>query len=115
MFYLLKNMYDFSQIDTILAICKSYGTGRQCRTLRHHIAKQIQIVPYPFDTNVGREGPIVTRENWMQLSPSRAYIFSQFLKILKYGQLDHLEPIEKLSDTLTEVVEQWLATAQQMS
>jgi len=107
-----RNVYDFGQLKSILAVCKSYGAGRQCRTLRHHIRKQIQVLPYPFDTNVGRKGPTVTRENWTDMEASRGYIFGQFLKILKYGEFDHLDPVEELSDALGEVVQSWLATVE---
>lgn len=103
-----KEKYDFGQVNSILAICKSYGAGRQCRTLRHHIDKQITVIPYPFDTNVGKEGPIVTRENWMTMPKSRAYVFGQFLKVLKYGDHGHLEPIAQLSTTLQKAVQEWM-------
>jgi hypothetical protein len=39
--------------------------GRQCRTLRQQMGKAIKVIPYPFDTEAGSNGPFITRDTWM--------------------------------------------------
>jgi len=95
--------YDFSTINSILAVCKNYGVGRQCRTLKHQIAKTIKVIPYPFDTEAGN-GPFITRHTWMNFEESKALVFTQVVKIYKYGELGHLEPVSQMSKTLEELV-----------
>jgi uncharacterized SAM-binding protein YcdF (DUF218 family) len=97
-------VYDFSKIASILVVCKNYGVGRQCRTLKQQIAKPIKVIPYPFDTEAGWNGPFITRHTWMNYEESKAFIFTQLVKIYHYGKLGHLEPIEQISSTLEELV-----------
>jgi hypothetical protein len=106
-----QQMYDFSSLTSILVVCRSHGIGRQCRTLRHHINPRIAVRPYSFATNVGHAGVSITRENWMTMEDSRAGIFSNFLKIIKYGRKGDIEPLAYLSDDLLAVVYEWLDTA----
>jgi uncharacterized SAM-binding protein YcdF (DUF218 family) len=101
-------LYDFSTLHSILVVCRSHGVGRQCRTLRRHTDPSISVHAYPFATNVGREGVPITRDNWMTMEDSRAGIFSNFLKIIKYGRKGDIEPLEGMSDGLMAVVEEWL-------
>jgi len=104
-------VYDFSTVHRILAVCKNYGVGRQCRTLRQHIRKDIQVIPYPFDTEAGSEGalitteagnvgPLITRQTWMNSERGRAFVLTQLRKIIQYGKLGHLVPLEKISPAL---------------
>jgi hypothetical protein len=105
-----QEVYDFSPINSILTVCRSHGAGRQCRTLRHHIAPRIRVLPNTFATNVGHSGPDVTRENWMTMAESRAGVFSHLLKIIKFGRKGDIEPLTQMSDELLAVVHQWLDT-----
>ena len=57
------------------------GVGRQCRTLRQHIEKDVILIPYPFDTEAGSDGPFITRDTWMSDQRSSALMLSQLLKI----------------------------------
>lgn len=104
-------VYDFDRVGSVLTVCRSHGVGRQVRTLHRHLAAHVKIVPYPFDTIVGRDGPLVTRATWMQTAEGRAAVFSHLLKILKYGALGHLTPLESISTALREAVVTW-ATVQ---
>jgi hypothetical protein len=106
-----QELYDFSTLTSILAVCRAHGVGRQCRTLRRHISPSITLCAYPFATNVGREGAPVTRENWMTREDSLGGIFSNFLKIIKYGRKGDIEPLPHISDELLAVVNEWLESA----
>jgi uncharacterized SAM-binding protein YcdF (DUF218 family)/diadenosine tetraphosphate (Ap4A) HIT family hydrolase len=97
-----KNVFDFSTIASILVVCKNYGLGRQCRTLRQQMARRIQIFPYPFDAEAGSRGPLITRQTWMEYEKGRELVIAQLAKIIRYSQRGHLEPLENLSPELTE-------------
>ena len=99
-------VYDFSGVTSILAVCKNYGVGRQCRTLRQQIAGTIKVVPYPFDTEAGN-GPFITRHTWMNYEESIFVVFMQAVKIYQYGKLGHLEPVEHMSPALVELVNRY--------
>jgi hypothetical protein len=101
-------LYDFSTLSSILVICRCHGVGRQCRTLRRHIDPRITVRVYPFATNVGHVGVPITRDNWMSMEESRAGIFSNLLKIIKYGRKGDIEPLTAISDELLAVVCAWL-------
>lgn len=103
-----QELVDFTTLTSILVVCRAHGVGRQCRTLRRHIDPAITICAYPFATNVGREGAPITRENWMTMEDSLGGIFSNFLKIIKYGRKGDIEPFTHISDELLAVVNEWL-------
>lgn len=98
--------YDFSAVHRILAVCKNYGVGRQCRTLRKHIRKDIQVIPYPFDTEAGSDGPRITRHTWMNYEQSRVVVLTQLMKIIQYGRQGDLEPLEDITPALEHLVKQ---------
>jgi uncharacterized SAM-binding protein YcdF (DUF218 family) len=106
-----QQCYDFSTVTSILVVTRNHGAGRQCRTLRRHIDPRIRVCAYPFATNVGRKGEAITRENWATMDDSRAGIFSNLLKIIKYGRKGDIEPLTHISDELLAVVNEWLETA----
>lgn len=99
--------YNFSTVTSILAICKSYAVGRQVRTLRAQLESRVKIIPYPFDTHLGGDGPFITRENWMDFQESRAYMFANVLKIYQYGRAGHLLPVDHLSDELKIILQNY--------
>ena len=80
------------------------GVGRQCRTLRRQMQKGIILIPYPFDTEVGSDGPFITRDTWMNDERSRVVVWSQLVKIRRYGEWSHLEPVASMSIGLKELV-----------
>ena len=97
-------VYDFSAVSSILAVCKSYAVGRQIRTLQAQLNADVEIIPYPFDTHLGGDGPFITRENWANFPESRAYMFANVLKMHQYGQKGHLVPVECMSEELKAMV-----------
>ncbi|GAB4577997.1 MAG: YdcF family protein [Anaerolineales bacterium] len=102
-----KRVYDFSNITSILVVCKNYGVGRQCRTLKQHLAKSVNIIPYPFDTEAGN-GPFITRYTWMNYEQSKSFVFAQAMKIYRYGKLGHLVPVEHISPALEELMKKYV-------
>jgi uncharacterized SAM-binding protein YcdF (DUF218 family) len=99
--------YDFSRISSILAVCKCYAVGRQCRTLQQHIAPDVKVIPYAFDTTIGSTDVFVTRQTWMNNELSRGFILLQLVKIIHYGKLGHLKPAENLSRGLSTLVKKY--------
>jgi uncharacterized SAM-binding protein YcdF (DUF218 family) len=97
-------IYDFDRVSSVLAVCKSYAVGRQIRTLKAQLETDVEIIPYPFDTHLGGDGPFITRENWMDYQKGRAYMFANLLKIHQYGMAGHLVPVTGLSDELRVIV-----------
>lgn len=57
------NVFDFSQIKSLMFICKSHATGRQLRTLTKYLPATIDYIPYTF--NAEYSGNIVSRQEWM--------------------------------------------------
>jgi hypothetical protein len=103
-----KDVLDFSVVASILAVCKNYGLGRQCRTLRQQVDRRIQICPYPFDAEAGSRGPRITRHTWIEYEKGREVVMAQLAKIIRYGQRGHLEPLESLSPALAQFMVQFL-------
>lgn len=101
-------IYDFDRVSSILAVCKSYAIGRQIRTLKAQLDTDVKIIPYPFDTHLGGDGPFVTRDNWMEYQEGRAYMFANVLKIVQYGQAGHLVPIKIMSSELRSVLQEYI-------
>jgi uncharacterized SAM-binding protein YcdF (DUF218 family) len=96
-----QEVYDFTRISRLLAVCKSYGVGRQCRTLHKNLPWGIKIFPYPFDTTLGStQEPVITRYNWTDWQASRRAMLNQVAKIYQYGQRGHLQPVESISAAL---------------
>jgi uncharacterized SAM-binding protein YcdF (DUF218 family) len=79
-----REIIESGKIPSVLFVSKCFGAGRQYRTLRKHLPKHIVVVPYPFDTSLGK-GPVVTRDNWMDGPESRSVVYSEYLRILRYG------------------------------
>lgn len=106
-----REVYDFSTVKSALVICKSYAVGRQCRTLRQQLPAAVEIIPHPFDTTIGGEGPLITRHNWWQMERSQAFVFGQLLKIIKYGEAGHLQPLSTISPQLKQIIQQFCEEA----
>ncbi len=95
-----QEVFDLNKVSRILAVCKNYGAGRQCRTLRKQVGETIKVVPYPFVTNAGSDGPVITKLNWMNHGQTRELVIRELIKIYTYGQLGHLAAIEDISGPL---------------
>lgn len=103
-----KQIYDFSKVKSILVVCKNYGVGRQCRTLRKHIDPNVEVIPYPFDTEASSSDIFITRNSWMNYEQSRTLVFTEVVKIYRYGKIGHLQPIEHISPSLESLVLQYV-------
>ena len=79
-------------INSVLFVSKSFGAGRQYRTLQQNLPAHLTLIPYPFETNLG-EGANVTRENWMDTPLARAFILAEYQRVLEYGARGHLTPL----------------------
>jgi uncharacterized SAM-binding protein YcdF (DUF218 family) len=101
-----KEVYDFSKVKNILVVCKNYGVGRQCRTMRRQI-DTVDVIPYPFDTEAGNSHILVTRDSWMNHERSTTLVFTEVVKIYRYGKLGHLQPLEHISPALENLVLQY--------
>ena len=97
-------IYNFQLVSSILAICKSYSVGRQIRTLQKQVDAHVKIIPFPFDTFLGGDGPFTTRDNWHENLNGQAYIFANVLKIYQYGLVEHLVPILEMSPELKTMI-----------
>lgn len=87
-----REVFDFESVGSVLLVCKSYAAGRKYRTLRRHLLAGVRIVPYPFDTT-GRDGQLITRENWMESAEGRARVYGEYLRIVTYGARGEIEPL----------------------
>jgi uncharacterized SAM-binding protein YcdF (DUF218 family) len=99
-----KEVYDFTKVTSVLAVCKCYGAGRQCRTLKQNLDPGIRVIPYPFDTQIRGRGPVITRSNWMNFAESRSFALEQVTKIYRYSKHGDLVPIEHMSPRLEAIV-----------
>ena len=102
-------IYDFGSVSSILVVCKSYAVGRQIRTMQALLDPGVKIIPYPFDTHLGGNGPWITKENWLDHDVGRAYMFANVLKIYQYGCAGHLVPVESMSVELKAIVDTFFA------
>ncbi|EHN59487.1 YdcF family protein [Oenococcus kitaharae] len=86
------NVFDFSQINSLMFVCKSHAAGRQLRTLTKYLPSTIKYVPYTFDAEYS--GQPVSREQWMASSVGRSRVWGEYLRILYYGQRGDISPLE---------------------
>lgn len=89
-----KAIVDFTTIKSLLVSCKSYGTGRQIRTLQKQLPKNMSYIPYSFDTAFDDE-PLLTRLTWHQTEKNRALVFGEYLRILHYGNQGQIAPLNQ--------------------
>lgn len=87
-----KKIYDFSKINSILFISKNYAAGRQYRTLRKHLPKNIKITSFGYNIYFD-DGRTFDRYNWMNYAESASLVFGEYLRIVYYGQMGDIENI----------------------
>ncbi|MFD1738717.1 YdcF family protein [Bacillus salitolerans] len=95
-----KEVFDFSSIKSLLFVCKNHACGRQYRTLVQHIPNNISYVSFGF--NAHYQGHTVSRDDWMKTEIGRARVFGEYLRILHYGKMGHIFPLEKEVEGLEE-------------
>ena len=99
-----KEIYDFSIVNKILMICKSYGAGRQSRTLKHYVNEKTEIIPYSFDTEWGLPNLIVSRHSWMNNEIIIEKVLTEIGKMINYGNEGYLQPIKEISRELLQEI-----------
>ncbi|WP_456274984.1 YdcF family protein [Bacillus sp. AK031] len=86
-----KEIYNFTNTQTIMYICKSHVAGRQERTLVKHLGDHIRYIPFSFDAEYN--GTIVNRNTWSKSETGRNRVWGEFLRILKYGERGDISPL----------------------
>ncbi|WP_175989169.1 YdcF family protein [Bacillus sp. Marseille-Q1617] len=89
----VKEVIDFTRINSMLVICKSHAAGRQIRTLMKHFPSGLSYIPYPF--NATYQNKEITRQNWLNTEIGRKRVWGEYRRIIHYGQLGHLVPPEE--------------------
>lgn len=100
-----KEVFDFSSIESLLFVCKNHAAGRQYRTLARHIKHPIRYVSFGFDATY--EGETVSRTNWMTTEVGRARVFGEYLRIIHYGRMGHILPLEQEIEGLEGVADRF--------
>lgn len=83
-----KDIIDFSEINSLLVICKSHVAGRQIRTLMKHFPPDLIYIPFTFNATYQSEE--INRENWLNTETGRKRVWGEYRRIIHYGQLGHL-------------------------
>jgi hypothetical protein len=88
-----KEVFDFSNLNSLLFICKNHAAGRQFRTLAQHIKNPITYIPYGFDTIY--KNTSISRTNWMNSDVGRSRVYGEYLRIKYLGGIGHVLPLEE--------------------
>jgi len=88
---------DFSQFTSVLAITKSYATGRQLRTLTRYLPQDTAVFSVSFPAEGYNLGPgTIDRENWTETEPRVRLVLGAYRRIMKYGLLGHIVPADPI-------------------
>ncbi|KUO97209.1 YdcF family protein [Ferroacidibacillus organovorans] len=98
-----KEVFDFSTIQSVLIVCKNHAAGRQYRTFAKHIPYPISCISFGFDAEY--RGRMISRNEWMNSEAGRARVFGEYLRIVYYGRLGHVLPLESEITDLNKYVE----------
>jgi hypothetical protein len=88
-----KELVDFTAIRRLLFVSKAFASGRQWRTLKRHLPKEMDYAPYLAHTTINKIP--VTRIDWPQISEHRQVVYGEYLRIVAYGQKGDIEPISQ--------------------
>lgn len=97
-----KEVFDFSSVGSLMFVCKNHVAGRQYRTLAQHLPKHLQFIPFGF--NADYQGTVVSRDGWMNSEVGRARVLGEYLRIVYFGGVGDILPLEKEIDGLEEYV-----------
>ncbi len=98
-----QEVVDFSQMRGLLFVGKSIGAGREYRTLAQNVPFPLRYIPFGFDAEYASQ--IISRHTWMQSAVGRGRVFGEYLRIVYYGRLGHVLPLEQEIDGLQGYVE----------
>lgn len=76
---------DLTRFASILAISKSYSTGRQVRTLRKNLPARVEIFSLSFPAEIEGVGPI-DRYNWMKHPLSIRFVLGEYARNILFGE-----------------------------
>jgi uncharacterized SAM-binding protein YcdF (DUF218 family) len=103
------DILNFNEITSVLAVCKTYAVGRQCRTLKKHLPETVNVIPFTYETMLKGSTCYINRDNWTANKETHSYIWGMILKIIEYGKRGHLVPLSRISDSLRQKVESSIA------
>ena len=90
-------LVDFNQYRSMLAITKSYATGRQLRTLKRHIPSSTTVFSVSFAAEAHNAGAgTVHRDNWTETELRVRIVLAAYQRIMKYGALGHIVPADPI-------------------
>ncbi len=98
-----KQIFDFSNISSLLFVSKCHAAGRQYRTLRKYLPNNIEMGPYSYETIIN--GIYINQFNWMLYPESRSLIFGEYLRILYYSHKGDIECVKGIVNGLESYIE----------
>ncbi len=101
-----QQVFDFSYVKHLLFVGKSIGAGREYRTLVRQIPHVVCYIPFGFDAEY--DGHLITRSDWNKTRAGRQRVLGEYLRIVHYGRLGHIQPLEPEIEGLKEYVERHL-------
>ncbi|MEK3885699.1 YdcF family protein [Paenibacillus sp. PL2-23] len=87
-----RDLFDFSNVRSLLFVCKSHSAGRQYRTLKKHLSPDIRYIPAIFDTEY--QGVKIRRDSWADTEIGRSRVYGEYLRICRYGDRGDIERLE---------------------
>lgn len=89
-----KDIYDFSKVNRMVFISKNYAAGRQYRTLKKYLSKNISMCSFGYNIYFD-DGTTFDRYDWMNNDKARSLVFGEYLRIVYYGNIGEIENIDK--------------------
>lgn len=83
---------DFNHVSSILAISKSYATGRQLRTLRRHLPHDIRVASLSFPADIA-DVISVDRNNWFCNPISIRFVLGEYARNIRYSDQGDIVPV----------------------
>ncbi|AGK96844.1 YdcF family protein [Clostridium pasteurianum] len=99
-----KEIYDFSNVKSLIFISKNYAAGRQYRTLKKYLPQNIKIISYSYNTYLD-DGTTFDRYDWMEHPKSISLVLGEYLRIIFYGKKGDIEEIHGIVKGLENYVE----------
>lgn len=99
-----KEAYDFSKVKSLIFISKNYVAGRQYRTLKKHLSKDIKISSYTYNIYLD-DGSTFDRYDWIEHEKSKSLVFGEYLRIAYYGQRGDIEGLNYIDEGLKKHIE----------
>ncbi|SMG19982.1 YdcF family protein [Paenibacillus aquistagni] len=99
-----KELFDFTQINSLYFVSKSHAVGRQYRTLQKYISSQIKMAPYPYETKLKESDNNLNHLNWMEYPESRSLVIGEYLRIIYYGMKGDIVSVDGVVEGLEEYV-----------